>query len=60
MKYYFNNQSVVLCLICHRSFDCVIGIYGSNWYIKCLNNKEIDLKNALFSVVKSQFPDSLT
>jgi hypothetical protein len=49
----------VLCIICHRSLDCVIGIYDSNWYIKCLNNKEIDLKNALFSVVMSQFQDSL-
>jgi hypothetical protein len=35
----------------------VIAIYDSNWYIyiKRLNDIEIDLKNALFSVVKSQF-----
>ena len=50
----------MLCLACHRGFVCAVGIYDSNWYIKRLNNKEIEVKNALFSAVKSQVQDSLT
>jgi hypothetical protein len=42
------KKSFVLCLIYNTSLT----IYDSNWYIKCLNNIEIDLKNALFSDVK--------
>ena len=37
-------QLVVLCLIYHRNFDSVVAIYDSNWYIKRLNNIEIDKK----------------
>ena len=59
LKYYFRNQSVVLCLIYHRSFDGVAAIDDSNWYIKRLNNIEIEKKRkkkkALFWAVKSQF-----
>jgi hypothetical protein len=50
----------MLCLACHRCFDCAVGIYDSNWYKKRLNNKEIEVKNALFSAVKSQVQDSLS
>jgi hypothetical protein len=32
----------VLGLICDRNFDGVVAIYDSNWYIKRLNNIEID------------------
>ena len=32
----------MLCLIYLRSFGGVFDIYGSNWYIKHLNNIEID------------------
>ena len=42
LNYYFKYQSVILCLIYHRSFGGVFAIYDSNWYIKRLNNIEID------------------
>jgi len=45
----------VLCLIYHRNFDSVVAIYDSNWYIKRLNNIEIDLKKSYFWVLKLQF-----
>ena len=46
----------MLYLIYHRSFDGVAAIDDINWYIKRLNNIEIDKKkNALFWAVKSQF-----
>jgi len=32
----------VLCLPYDRSFDDVVAIYDNNWYIKRLNNIEID------------------
>ena len=32
VKYYFKNQSVVLCLTYYRSSDDVDVIYDSNWY----------------------------
>ena len=47
------------CLIYHRSFDGAIAIYDSKWYIKRLNNIEIDKKKGLFWVVKTQFSVSL-
>jgi hypothetical protein len=46
----------VLCLIYPRSFDVVVAMYDSDWYIKRLNSIEIDT-NALFWAVKSQFWD---
>jgi hypothetical protein len=42
LNYYFKYQIVILCLIYHRSFGGVVDIYDSNWYIKRLNNIEID------------------
>ena len=55
LTYYFRNQSVVLCLIYHRSFD-VAPIDDINFDIKRLHYIEIDInKNALFWVVMSQF-----
>ena len=42
LNYYFKYQSVILCLIYHRSFGDVVAIYDSNWYIKRLSNIEID------------------
>jgi len=38
----------VLCLINHRSFDGVVAIYDSNWYIKRLNIIKIDKKMRYF------------
>ena len=46
----------MLCLIYPRSFDVVVAMYDSDWYIKRLINIEID-KNALFWAVKPQFWD---
>ena len=52
----------MLCLIYHRSFDSVVAIYYSKWFIKRLNNIESDKKkqqpkNRYFRVFKSQFSD---
>jgi len=42
LNHYLKNQSVVLFLIYHRSFDGLVGIYDSNWYIKRLITIETD------------------
>ena len=48
LNYYFKYQSVILCLIYHRSFGGVVAIYNSNWYIKRPNNIEIDKNKMLY------------
>ena len=47
----------MLYLIYHRSFDGVAAIDDSNWYIKRLNNTEIDKKKMrYFGLLSHNFP----
>ena len=45
----------MLSFIYHTSFDDIVLIYDSNWYIKCINNIEIDKKKMGYFGPLSQY-----